>query len=336
MLDTLLFSINAIFPLVALILLGALIRKLGFLNDDALKQLNRFNFRFPFCALLFTLIYNLDLEQGVPVRLAVMAMLGLAVLTVVGLIVAHLVTKERARKGVLAQAAFRCDYSIIGLPLSASLAGQTGEMIATVFQLPVVIYFNTMGVILFTIFSNSGEKVRLRTILLGIVKNPLIQGLVGGLVALLIRRVIPLGADGLPVFSIRYTLPWLYQALNYVGRVATPLALIILGAQMRFADASAFRKELVTGVLLKLLCAPVIGLSLMFLAARLGFLEMTPTVMGVSIALFAGPMAIASVPMAAEMGSDDRLNGQIVAWTCVIGMISLFLVITGFRMAGML
>ncbi|MBQ3400918.1 MAG: AEC family transporter [Lachnospiraceae bacterium] len=336
MLNTLVFSLNAILPLIALIVLGMVIRRLGILSDDAFRQLNRFNFRFPFCALLFMLIYNLDLQQGIPVRLAVMAMVILAVLTAIGLIVACLVTKVRGRRGVLAQSAFRCDYSIIGLPLSASLAGQTGEMIATVFQLPVVIYFNTVGVILFSIFSNSGEKVRLRTILLGIVKNPLIQGLVAGLIAVLIRGVIPVGADGQPVFSIRYTLPWLYQALNYVGRVATPLALVILGGQMRFSDTSSFRRELVTGVILKLLAAPAVGLSLMFLAARMGFLTMGPVEMGVSIALFAGPMAIASVPMAAEMGCDDKLNGQIVAWSCVIGMISLFVIITMFRAMGRL
>ena len=211
MLDTLSFSVNAILPLVLLILLGYGVRRLGFFGEDALKQLNRFNFRVPFCALMFVNIYNMDLSRGipVPVRLVGQVVLAIVILTVLGLVFAQVLTKERARKGVLVQAMFRSNSAIIGLPLSESVAGAAGLATATVFQLPVVIYFNAMSVVMLSLYSRSEEKPKAGKVFAGVLKNPLIQGLLAGALALVIRQFIPVGADGLPVFSIRYSLPWL-------------------------------------------------------------------------------------------------------------------------------
>ena len=336
MLDTLLFSVNAILPLVLLILLGYGIRRLGIFSEGALKQLNRFNFRFPFCALMFVNIYNMDLAQGVSFRLVGIVMLGVVILTVVGLLLAQVLTKERARKGVLVQAAFRSNSAIIGLPLAESVAGSAGLATATVFQLPIVIYFNAMSVVMLSIYSRAEEKPKPSKVFISVLKNPLIQGLLAGALALVIRRFIPVGADGLPVFSIRYSLPWLYQALNYVSRVATPLALIVLGAQMRFSDASMFRRELVSGVAMRLVMAPVVGFGLVMLAARAGIVTVGPAVIGALVGVFGSPLSISSVVMAASMDADDKLAGQIVAWSSILGMLSLFVIITVFRSTGML
>ena len=48
--------------------------------------------------------------------------------------------------------------------------------------------------------------------LYGAAAAPLILGIVVGLAALVIRGFIPLGADGLPVFTLKTSLPWLYAA----------------------------------------------------------------------------------------------------------------------------
>ena len=336
MLNTLLFSVNAILPLVLLILLGYGIRRLGVFSADTLRQLNRFNFRFPFCALMFVNIYNMDLSQGIPVRLVGFVVLAIVILTLLGLVLAQVLTKERARKGVLVQAMFRSNSAIIGLPLSESVAGAAGLATATIFQLPVVIYFNAMSVVMLSVYSRAEEKPKAAKVLAGVIKNPLIQGLLAGAAAVVIRRFIPAGADGLPVFSIRYSLPWLYQALTYVSRVATPLALIVLGAQMRFSDASLFRRELVAGVVMRLVGAPLVGFGLLLLIARTGLITLGPAEIGGLIGVFGSPLSVSSVVMAAQMDADDKLAGQIVAWTSILGMLSLFVIISVFRAMGLL
>ena len=46
------------------------------------------------------------------------------------------------------------------------------------------------------------------------------------------------------------------------------------------------------------------------------------------VAAFGSPMAVSSVVMSAEMGADDVFAGQIVVWTSILSMLSLF-IITG-------
>ena len=47
-------------------------------------------------------------------------------------------------------------------------------------------------------------------------------------------------------------------------------------------------------------------------------------------------MAVASVVMTSEMNADDILAGQIVVWTTLLSMASIFIQIVIFRTVGML
>ena len=45
------------------------------------------------------------------------------------------------------------------------------------------------------------------------------------------------------------------------------------------------------------------------------------------IALFSTPVAVSSAPMAVEMGQDGELAGQLVVWTSLFSILSLFIII---------
>ena len=45
------------------------------------------------------------------------------------------------------------------------------------------------------------------------------------------------------------------------------------------------------------------------------------------IALFSTPVAVSSAPMAVEMGQDGELAGQLVVWTSIASIFSLFAII---------
>ena len=330
------YSFNAIAPIIILILIGCLVRRLGILDDAALKKINKFNFRFPFCALMFTNMYAMDLSEGIPWKLGLILLAVLLVLTVLGWIVSGRLTEKRDRRGILIQAMFRSNYAIIGLPLAEFLGGSEAVAVTTIFQLPAVMYFNMAGVICLSLYSSSREPVHFRKTLAEIVKNPLIQGLAAGAAVLVIRRLIPAGPDGQPVFSLQHTLPWLYQAISWLARIATPLALIVLGAQLKLSEAAGFRKELISAVIMRLAAAPLIGFTLIFLADAAGLVRVGPPETAMLIAALASPLSVSSVVMAAEMHADDRLAGQVVVWTSVLGMISLFLLIFILRSAGRL
>ena len=117
--------------------------------------------------------------------------------------------------------------------------------------------------------------------------------------------------------------------------MATPLALIVLGGQLELQKIRDFRKELFAGVIMRLVLAPVIGFGLAFCASAFGLLELDAAAYGMMVALFASPMAVASVVMSAEMGSDDILSGQIVVWTSLLSMGSMFLITAILRTLGL-
>lgn len=75
-------------------------------------------------------------------------------------------------------------------------------------------------------------------------------------------------------------------------------------------------------VTLRLCITPTIFLVIAYF---LGFKGSTQ--FAILIALFATPIAVSSAPMAAQMGQDEELAGQIVVWTSALSAFSLFVII---------
>ena len=364
MLAVLQYSFNAVMPIILLILLGVFARRKGFLEPPMLRKVNTFNFRFNFFAMMFMNLYEVESIRQMPVRMGVFMIASHCLLVLLGIILSGFLTGERFRRGVLVQALFRSNYAIIGIPVTVALVGDIGGQIASFLQLPVVLFYNMVSVLLLSYYSDYEAQYRLYgegplaesnqsreeqkkamaqksgvdfgKILKGLVTNPLIQGLLTGMVVLLIREVIPRGVDGELVFSMRNDLPWLYSSLQSLARMATPLALIVLGGQLEMKEIKGYRKELIAGVLMRLVGAPAVGFSLLYVAVRLGLLVVGRPEIAVVVAIFGSPLAVSSIVMANEMGGDGHLDGQIVVWSSIFGMLSLFVLISILRSRGLL
>ena len=364
MLAVLQYSFNAVMPIILLILLGVFARRKGFLEPPMLRKVNKFNFRFNFFAMMFMNLYEVESIRQMPIRMGVFMIVSHCLLVLLGIILSGFLTGERFRRGVLVQALFRSNYAIIGIPVTVALVGDIGGQIASFLQLPVVLFYNMVSVLLLSYYSDYEAQYRLYgegplaesnqsreeqkkamaqksgvdfgKILKGLVTNPLIQGLLTGMVVLLIREVIPRGVDGELVFSMRNDLPWLYSSLQSLARMATPLALIVLGGQLEMKEIKGYRKELIAGVLMRLVGAPAVGFSLLYVAVRLGLLVVGRPEIAVVVAIFGSPLAVSSIVMANEMGGDGHLDGQIVVWSSIFGMLSLFVLISILRSRGLL
>ena len=334
MLSVLVFSFNAIAPILLLILVGYIGRRWGLVDEAALKKINRLNFRFGFCALMFVNIYSLESTENTPWNLVLFILAALIILTAVGWVLTNLLTEKRERKPVLMMAAFRSNYAIIGLVLTEAVAGQAGLQIATIIQLPTVLYFNLVGTLVLSVYGGTG-KIDLRKLLRELAENPLIQGILAGGLAVWIRQWIPLDSAGNPVFTLTGNLPWLYTTLSYLARMSTPLAIIVLGGQLELKEAAEFRRELAGGVAMRLVLAPVVGFGLAALAQSLGWISLDAACYAMMIAAFGSPLAVSAVVMSAEMGADDRLCGQLVVWSCILSMPSMFVLTSILRFLGL-
>lgn len=337
MAQTFSFAFNAVVPMMLLMLIGFFARKKGYFDDHVLKKMNAFAFNAGIPALMFCNVYSLSGLQDIPFSLMGFVLVSLCVITLVGIAAAAAWADKRSQKGVIVQVAFRSNYAIIGATMAAALGGTEGSIISTSLQAPSILYFNIAAVICLTVFSDDPERsVDLKGITRSILTNPLILAQLAGVVCLALRLVIPQGADGLPLFSLSGSLPWLYSVLNSLSKMASPLVLILLGAQVDFGSAAGIKKQLVAGTILRLAIAPAIGFLMAVAADKIGLILLTPAAVSALISLYGSPSPAAAAVMSEQMGGDGELGRQYVVWTTALSTISLFLWILILRFIGLL
>ncbi len=329
------YAFNAVLPILILVLLGYILKVRNLFSEDFFRKVNKFAYNYCFASMMFINIYSIKNLEDIEFNFSAVLMIAIIVITVVSFFLAGILTDRRERKGVLIQAGFRSNFAVIGLPLVEGLVGTQAVIVAAAAQAPTIFYYNIVSVLCFAIYSKNA-KIDVHKIAMSIIKNPMIQGIIAGLACLIIRRFIPTNSAGVPVFSLQHNVRFLYTTVSYLSRIATPLCLIALGGTFNFSDVPGMKKEIVAGTLMRLVMSPIIGFAIVYVANRSGFLPLNPTHVGIFIAAFGGPVAVSSVAMAAQMDADDALAGQIVIWTCIISMVTVFFMAVGFRAVGLL
>lgn len=314
-------------PIVLMVALGYLLKRIGFMPADFSKKANTLVFRVCLPAMLFLNVYKIENIGDVSMGYAVYAVAVVFVVFAVSIPLVMSVTSDGGRRGALLQASFRSNFALIGIPLAQSLFGDEGVAVAALLSAVTIPIFNTLAVISLTVFSKDGNKVSVKKVLHGIVTNPLIISVLAGCLALGIRVIFT--KIGLS-FRLSDITP-LYTALGYLSNMATPLSLLVLGAQFEFSAVSHLKREIIYGTLVRVMIVPIIGLGGAYLFFRDSF---TGAHFASLVALFATPVAVSSVPMAQEMKSDVVLAGQLVVFTTIASAFSVALASFLLKMTG--
>lgn len=337
--DTLLFALNAILPIILLIFLGYLLKQKGFLDEGWFKKGNKLIFRVCLPCMLFVNVYSIESFTDINWSVVVYSEIAIFAAFFIGLIMVNLTVPDNKQKGVILQCVFRSNFAIIGLPLAESLGGAEGRGIAAVLSAFSIPTFNILAVLALTMFldNEDGHKANLKDVLLKIAKNPLIIGVALGLIVLGIRSFIPVNADGSLVFSLSGSLKFFYDAVNNLSRISSPLALVILGGLFDFAAVKGMLKEIIIGTAARVAVVPlvVIGLAVI-LSKYTGLISFDATVYPALISLFGSPVAVSSAIMAQEMDNDGILAGQLVVWTSIASIFTTFLAVFILRTIGLL
>lgn len=332
MIDAFIFAANAVLPIILMIVLGYILKKIGMLDKGFLNVGNKLTFRVLIPALLYFNVYGIGSLKEINFSFVLYGVIAIFVIFFLAIIVTCAFTKENSKRGVLIQAMFRSNYAIIGLPLATSLFGDKGAAAAGVMSAFCVPLFNILSVITLTIFnrSNKKEKIDVKKILLGIVKNPLILATLLGLATLGIRELFVLWGIKFRLRDIQF----LYKSLENVKSICTPFSLIVLGGRFEFSAISRLWKEIVFGTAIRTVAVPVLGLSAAYLIRNLVTPEFGGEHFATFIGVFATPVAVASAIMAKEMDADDELAGQLVVWTSLVSTVTIFIYVTIFRAVG--
>ncbi|MCR5725347.1 MAG: AEC family transporter [Treponema sp.] len=325
MIETLLFSMNAVLPLVVLVFIGYMMRYKGIFTDEFIKIANRFCFRFCFFSTLFISVYNIESFNPVYRDIAVFTVCSILILILAGVLYAVFFVKDPRQKGVMAQAFYRSNYAIIGISLVSNLCGESGLAVAAIVLASTIPLFNISAVIVLTVFlRENGERVSFSSVILKILTNPLIDGIAVAFVCQFIRPY--LGGWTLKNGEICFV----YRTIESLAKITTPLSLIILGGQFKFSSVRHLLPKISVAVLFRLVIAPAFGLS----AAHFFFPHFATAEYAALIPLFGSPVAVASAIMANQMHNDGELATQILVWSTLLSGVTIFIIIAILKMLG--
>lgn len=297
-------TLEIMLPLLMMLAVGWLIRRVGIMSQQTAGSLNKLIFKLFLPVLLFNNIRTLDIATAPGLGFTAYLFLGvLGIFLLAQLIVPRFVHEPR-KSGVMVQGIFRTNFAILGVPLMEAMFGQTG-MAAVALALPVVIPLNNVLAVV-ALSTCSGKKTSPVQMIKDIALNPLIIASMLGGVFLALHITLPSTVN---------------KVCNQLAGLASPLSLLVLGASLRWQGVKENKKEILWTVLLKQAIIPIVMLAL---AVFLGFRNEE---LGVMLILFGAPCAVSSYPMAEAMGGDGPLAASQVVLTTIFSMGTLFVLI---------
>ena len=329
--ESLIFTLNAVLPIVLLIVVGYIVKLLKIFPDDFWPKLNKLCFRLLLPMLLFKNIYDIeDISQMADYwKVILFSVLVIVGIFFIGLLIVIFFIKDPKQKGVILQCIFRSNYAIIGIGLIELLASnftssdkQLAIGIGAVISAISIPIFNVLAIISLSLFVHEeGKKVSVKDIIIKICKNPLIIAVLTGILFLLFRLLIPVNEEGIKVFSIKNNITFLYTSIKWLAQSASPIALIALGGAFSFSAVAKLKYKIILGTTIRVGIVPTIALVLAYL------FKFDKVYFPALIALFGTPVAVSSAPMTQEMGSDVELAGQLVVWTSISSAFTLFIIV---------
>lgn len=301
LLSSFLLSLNAILSIFFIMAAGYLAKRMLHLEKEHIGRFNTLTFYTLLPLMLFYNIYRSDIRGSIS-----FLCLGLALSVLIGLFAltwffVKRVEPDNSRRGVMIQASFRSNFLLLGMPLVQQLCPDADLGTISVMLAIVVPCFNVLAVIVLETFRRS--QIDLRKTLRGIAGNPLIIASILGLAANLSGLRLP---------------GFLTTPISQLGSSASPVALLLLGAQFEFRDVRLHRRNLAICASLRLLVYPAAALSLAALAGLRG------PEYAVLISMFATPTAVSSFSMAAQMGGDADLAASAVTVTTLLSAGTMF------------
>ena len=217
MLDSFMVAFNAVAPFLFLLGIGFGAVRLKLADRAFMDKLNAFNYKLFFPFLMFNNVYSAKPENMPSVKLMVTGVLSVSLLVVLLVIIVPKIVKENPRRGVIIQGIFRSNFIIYGIPLTTYVFGTEKSSVCGMMIMIMVSLFNVAAVIVLEMFREGG-KIRPKQLVLGVVKNPLLQGCVVGLLFYLLQIRLP---------------SFIASPVSSLASMATTMALVVLGANLR-------------------------------------------------------------------------------------------------------
>lgn len=300
-----LLSLNAVFPLFILMLIGYLAKKIKLIGETTISQMNKMVFKLFLPLLIFLNVYSTTKETAFAPKLTIYIVGAIVLSFIVSAIIIPLFVKENKQRGALIQGIMRSNFVILGIPTAVALLDEDQVGMISLMIGIVIPVFNILAVICLEMYrGEKGEKINMGSLLMSIIKNPLIIASFLGMIFLLLDINLH---------------KLIMDPISSISKIATPLSLILLGATFEFKEMKGNTWLVFFGVLGKLVIIPGIFIPL---AILLGFGKAEIVCL---IGVFCSPAAVSSFTMAKEMDSDSVLASQLVVVGSTASVVTIFL-----------
>lgn len=311
--EILAFSLNATLPVVLCMAVGYLLRALKMLDDHTINQVSGICFTLFLPSLLFSNIHSIDFSADFSPKLLLYTLIAILAVVVILVSLFFAITRDLKKTVAWAQVGYRSNYLMFGLAIAQNMYGAAGVNVASMLVPVAVVLYNLVTVLLFSITKVAKDQSIGRKVLqafLNVLKNPLI---IASLLAFLfVFTPLPLPSWGL-------------RAVNNLGAVASPLCLVILGAQIDWRHLRQNMKTVSLMTATRLVFVPV---AVLIPAILMGF---RGPELGALFVLFASPCANSCTIMAQQYDIYPQLTGQVVMLTTTLSGFTIFLGITLLR-----
>lgn len=302
--NNLLFSVNVTIPIFLVMVLGYVLRRIGMLNDNFVTIANKFNFKVTLPFLLFRDLSTVDIQNVFDLKFVLFCAVSTTVCFwgIWGL--AKIFMKDKTMIGAFTQASFRSSAAVMGLAFIQNIYGSA--TMGSLMIIGAVPLYNIFSVLVLTFEGNTPKEEkgtgRLKQAGLNILKNPIIIAIVLGLVVALLHNPLP-------------TL--INKTVSTTAQMATPLALVALGAGFEGKKALAKIKPTLASAFIKLIAQAAIFVPI---AAAFGF---RGEKMVALVIMLAAPATPSCYIMAKNMNNDGVLTASIVVTTTLLAAVTL-------------
>lgn len=312
--ENFLVSVRCITPVLLVMCLGMFIRSRGLVPEEMYGYLSTLCFHFLLPFQLFYNIYDARLEGAFSPRLLMFLEAGILIWFLLNYAFFAAAEPDRRARGAYIQNAFRSNIAVVGVSLAQTMmgggSGVAAMSIATAVLVPT---YNVLAVV--TLESCRGGRADMGAVVRQILKNPLIQASVLGVIFLVLEVRLPQIVD---------------QTVKNLGTAGSIVTLVSLGASLRL---NGMRKNLRRAALCSVHRLLVTPLVLVVSACLLGF---RGDELGVILICAGAPTATTSYPMALACDSDHELTAQVVVTTSLFFCLTMLFWIFGLKQLGLM
>ena len=298
-----LFSINVTFPIFLVMVIGWVLHQIGMLDEHFVTVANRFNFKVTLPFKLFRDIASVDIWEVFDLKFVLFCAIVSTICfwSIWGL--AKVFLKDKSMRGAFVQASFRSSAAVMGLAFISNIYGSSA--MGPLMIIGAVPLYNIYSVIVLTFeaqeeVENGGGKIR--EAIVNIAKNPIILSIFAGLIVAMLGIHFPMLVD---------------KTINMVAQLATPLALIVLGAGFEGRKALAKIRPTLWASAIKLFFQPLVFLPV---AALLGY---SGEKLIAILIMLASPTTPSCYIMAKNMNNDGVLTASVIVSTTLLAAFTL-------------